>query len=60
TRDQASYTLRDGSPLEITHHGERATINPGRPLVQPIPAAPQIEWPQQPKGRAPTRRRSQQ
>ncbi len=59
SHDQASYTLRDGSPLEITHHGERATVNPDRPLVRPIPAAPQIERPQQPKGRAPARRRAQ-
>ncbi len=57
TRERATYTLLAGSSLEITHHGERATIDPDRPLLRPIPAAPQLERPQQPKGRAPARRR---
>ena len=55
--DQASYTLIDGSPLEITHHGESATITPDEPLVRPIPPPPKLERPSQPRGRAPARRR---
>jgi alpha,alpha-trehalose phosphorylase len=54
---EASYTLVDGSPLEISHHGERATITPGEPLIRPVPPAPKLERPTQPKGREPARRR---
>jgi alpha,alpha-trehalose phosphorylase len=53
----ATYSLREGDWLEITHHGERATINPGEPLVLSIPPAPTLEPPTQPPGRAPQRRR---
>jgi len=53
---EASYTLRDGDPLEITHHGERATVGGERPLVRPIPLPPSLVAPRQPAGRAPARR----
>jgi alpha,alpha-trehalose phosphorylase len=55
---QALYTLLDGVPIEITHHGEPVTVAPGEPVTRPIPAAPVREPPQQPPGRAPARRRS--
>ena len=54
--DQASYMLLHGSPLEIAHFGERATITPDEALVRPIPAAPRRERLNQPRGRAPARR----
>ncbi len=54
---QASYTLTDGAPLEIEHHGERTRIEDGAPLVRPISPAPQLPAPTQPAGREPARRR---
>jgi alpha,alpha-trehalose phosphorylase len=54
---QATYSLLDGSALEIVHHGKRATVDAERPLTRPIPASPARPTPSQPPGRAPTRRR---
>ncbi len=54
--EQASYSLLQGSSLEIVHHGEKATVDPKRPLIRPIPAPPAREAPSQPAGRAPQRR----
>jgi alpha,alpha-trehalose phosphorylase len=56
-RRQARYTLRDGAPLEISHHGDSLTIAPDQPVTRKIPPAPRREPPQQPPGRAPARRR---
>jgi alpha,alpha-trehalose phosphorylase len=55
--DKATYTLTKGDPLEISHHGEAVTVQPGRPLARPIVAAPSGEAPVQPAGRVPVRRR---
>jgi alpha,alpha-trehalose phosphorylase len=52
-----TYTLVDGPPLEITHHGEAVTVEAGQPLTRPIPPAPARDTPSQPRGRAPVRRR---
>jgi alpha,alpha-trehalose phosphorylase len=54
---QVTYTLAEGEPLEVVHHGDPATIEPGRPLRRPIPPAPEREAPTQPARRAPIRRR---
>jgi alpha,alpha-trehalose phosphorylase len=54
--EQATYSLRQGTPLEITHHGEPATLMVGQPLTRPIPPILAREAPPQPHGRAPTRR----
>jgi alpha,alpha-trehalose phosphorylase len=54
---EATYSLLAGSSLEIVHHGDRATVEPGLPLTRPIAAAPPREPPSQPAGRAPARRR---
>jgi alpha,alpha-trehalose phosphorylase len=56
-QQEARYTLVDGDPLEILHHGERVTLNRSRPLTRRIPRAPTLEPPKQPAGRAPARRR---
>jgi alpha,alpha-trehalose phosphorylase len=56
-RDQARYTLLEGEPLEIVHHGEKAIVERRRPLRRPLPAVPDREAPTQPAGRAPARRR---
>ncbi len=58
--EQATYTLAEGASLEIVHHGEKATVEPRKPLRRPIPPAPQRETPTQPPGRAPARRRPPQ
>jgi alpha,alpha-trehalose phosphorylase len=55
-RDEATYTLRAGEPLEIVHHGSAATVAPGAPLTLGIPAPPSRPRPSQPLGRAPARR----
>jgi alpha,alpha-trehalose phosphorylase len=55
--DRARYTLLDGEPLEIVHHGKRATVEAGEPLTLDIPPTPARELPSQPVGRTPARRR---
>ena len=54
---QALYRLTDGEALEITHYGERFTIQPTEPLTLKVPPTPQRPEPHQPPGRAPVRRR---
>ncbi|MGA8115437.1 MAG: glycoside hydrolase family 65 protein [Actinocatenispora sp.] len=56
TPTEATYTLGDGSPIKILHHGESLTLQPGSPVRRPIPPAPDWPAPQQPPGRAPRRR----
>jgi alpha,alpha-trehalose phosphorylase len=56
---RASYSLLAGTALDLVHHGEQVTVEPGRPLTRPIPPAPARETPTQPPGRAPQRRRPQ-
>jgi alpha,alpha-trehalose phosphorylase len=53
---RASYTLTHGPALEITHHGERATVTTRHAVTLPIPPMVSREAPQQPPGRAPARR----
>jgi alpha,alpha-trehalose phosphorylase len=55
--EQASYSLTEGDPLDVTHYGQSATIKPDEALVLPIPPAPPRERPRQPPGREPVRRR---
>jgi alpha,alpha-trehalose phosphorylase len=55
--ERAHYTLIEGSALEVTHHGERITLEEGEPVALDIPPAPPREPPRQPPGRAPARRR---
>jgi alpha,alpha-trehalose phosphorylase len=49
----ATYSLLEGQPLGIAHHGERLTVSLGKPLERPIPPAPARPRPQQPAGRQP-------
>ncbi len=53
---RAVYKLLEGDPLEIVHHGKKATIKPERLLVRRIPPPPKWPAPSQPPGRAPQRR----
>jgi alpha,alpha-trehalose phosphorylase len=57
-QEQATYTLIEGDPFEIRHHGQRVKLGDGRAVVRPIPPAPVREPPSQPPGRAPLRRRA--
>ncbi len=58
TAAAATYTLLDGDPLHITHHGRPITVSAGTPAVAPIPALPAPgPTPTQPPGREPARRR---
>jgi alpha,alpha-trehalose phosphorylase len=52
-----TYSLLEGSPLELTHHGEPVTAALDGPVRKPIPPARAREAPQPPPGRAPLRRR---
>ncbi|MGY1605191.1 glycoside hydrolase family 65 protein [Geodermatophilus sp. SYSU D00815] len=54
-RDQATYRLREGEPLDIRHHGRQVTVD-HEDLVLAIPPAPQVEPVHQPKGAEPRRR----
>jgi alpha,alpha-trehalose phosphorylase len=53
----ALYTLLDGEPLELGHHGRLVTVAAGKPQRLPVPPAPVRQDPTQPAGRAPLRRR---
>ena len=54
----ATYTLLDGEPMCITHHGQPVTASPGDAIVCPVPTAPAgSPTPKQPPGREPVRRR---
>ena len=55
--NNATYSLLDGEPLEITHHGDRVTVTPEKPLTFAIPKIKSRPSPGQPPGREPVRRR---
>ncbi len=50
---RATYTLLAGETLELEHHGQAVTVTSGQPAHCPIPPAPSLEPPTQPRGRAP-------
>ena len=56
--EYATYSLREGASLEISHYGEQATLTASEPLTRPIPPVLAREPPRQPPGREPTRRLS--
>ena len=53
---QVTYSLLEGDPLEIVHHGRRVTVSAQRPLTRSISAPRSREAPSQPAGRAPEHR----
>ena len=55
--ETATYSLADGDPLDIAHHGEDLVVEAGRPVTRPIPPVPERPAPSQPPGREPRRRR---
>jgi alpha,alpha-trehalose phosphorylase len=54
-RTEATYTLADGEPVELVHHGETFTLG-NEPVVRKLPPVAHREPPQQPPSRAPRRR----
>jgi alpha,alpha-trehalose phosphorylase len=56
--DLASYTLLDGEPLEVKHHGEPLRLSDRDAVVREVPAPPERDRPSQPAGRAPRERHS--
>ena len=55
TATEATYVLREGEPLEITHHGEPLLLTTV-PVTRPIPPPVPRPAPTQPPDRAPSRR----
>jgi alpha,alpha-trehalose phosphorylase len=51
-KTDARYTLVEGDPLEISHHGRTFTIDVAAAVSQPIPPPPDRPAPSQPAGRA--------
>ena len=56
TKTHATYTLLDGAPLAINHHGKTITISTDEPATEANPPAVSRPAPSQPRGRAPARR----
>ena len=56
TKTEATYSVLDGVPLELTHHGTVFTVGADEPVTLAIPAAPDRPAPKQPPGREPVRR----
>jgi alpha,alpha-trehalose phosphorylase len=54
--DQARYSLLEGAPLELTHHGQTISVFARKPVTRAIPPPPARDTPRQPPGRAPARR----
>jgi alpha,alpha-trehalose phosphorylase len=54
---QARYTLLQGAPLDVAHHGATVTLVSDEPVTRSIPKLPARKAPAQPPGRAPVRRR---
>jgi alpha,alpha-trehalose phosphorylase len=55
THRKATYSLKRGDPLEITHHGEQLEVSGEKPATRPIPHIEAREAPRQPPGREPHR-----
>ncbi|MEU0392277.1 glycosyl hydrolase family 65 protein [Streptomyces sp. NPDC006208] len=56
SRTAARYTLVEGDPLQILHHGEPLTVSAAETVERPLPPMPVRPEPQQPKGRRPADR----
>jgi alpha,alpha-trehalose phosphorylase len=52
--EEATYTVAEGDPLPLRHHGEEIVVSAS--VTRPIPPAPAVLRPSQPPGREPRRR----
>ncbi|HEY3753142.1 MAG TPA: glycosyl hydrolase family 65 protein [Pseudonocardiaceae bacterium] len=57
TEAKASYTLLEGEPMDLVHHGTSFTLSVDEPITHGLPALPELTTPKQPPGRAPQPRR---
>ena len=57
TQAEARYSLADGEPLEILHHGATVRLSAGKPQHRRLPVTPTRPRPSQPPGREPVHRR---
>ncbi|HVE45278.1 MAG TPA: glycosyl hydrolase family 65 protein [Acidimicrobiales bacterium] len=55
TPAEATYVLRSGEPIELTHHGEPLTVGTDQPVSRPVPSIPAVPPPAHPPGRDPAR-----
>jgi alpha,alpha-trehalose phosphorylase len=55
TGREATYTLVDGAPLDVAHHGQTIALSK-EPITLAVPPAPARPAPSQPVGREPSRR----
>ena len=55
--NEAVYTLLDGPPLRISHHGEPVELSSESPVALDVPPVVPRPAPKQPPGRAPARRK---
>ncbi|PPK90802.1 alpha,alpha-trehalose phosphorylase/kojibiose phosphorylase [Kineococcus xinjiangensis] len=53
TRQEATYTVVSGGPVDTCHHGEEFTVEQGSPRTLRIEPLPEQPRPAQPKGRDP-------
>jgi alpha,alpha-trehalose phosphorylase len=53
THRSATYSLRSGNPLEISHHGEELEVTTEKPVERTIPAIDPGRTPKQPAHRGP-------
>jgi alpha,alpha-trehalose phosphorylase len=56
THDQASYSLLQGPPLKLTHHGQPINVTTDQQVTRPITEIAAGKAPTQPSGRGPTTR----
>jgi alpha,alpha-trehalose phosphorylase len=56
TKEQATYELLAGAPLEVDHYEKTITVSTEAPVTEPIPPLPDRPPPTQPPSRTPTRR----
>jgi alpha,alpha-trehalose phosphorylase len=56
TKRDATYTLLDGAPLEVGHHGKTITVSSKARVTEAIPPRVDRPAPSQPAGREPVRR----
>jgi alpha,alpha-trehalose phosphorylase len=52
----ARYSLLEGRPLQVTHHGQTITVSTERPVSRPMPEIAAGEVPRQASGRRPAPR----
>jgi alpha,alpha-trehalose phosphorylase len=58
THEEARYSLGQGPPLQITHHGQTINVTKRHPVTCPLLEIAAGEAPRQPSGRRPAQRRA--